>query len=177
MVTKNFPQYITLILAISIMSACSSNKSPYSKSYTGSSGKSKNSLPKVPARIVPGGSGDNWRYLGVTGNSALAIEINESSINKQSGNIYKYQDRKTVVNPANFAYNGTPNYYYSLSWWKINCDTKQYLTLETALYDGYGKSIKNYSFSNNSFANVASGSVAETQYNYVCNNVYRNVGY
>lgn len=177
MINKRHKQYCTLIIAIMMISACSSNRNPYSKSYTGSSSKSKSSLPKVPARIVPGGNADNWRYLGVTSNSSLAIEINESSINKQYGNTYKYQDRKTVVNPAGFAYNGTPNYYYSLSWWKINCDTKQYQTTETNLYDSYGKFIQNYSFSGNSLTTIPAGSVADMQYNYVCNNVYRNVGY
>ena len=174
---RNSQQSIILIIAISLVSACSSNKNPYSKSYTGSTSKSKNSLPKVPARTTPGGTGDNWRYLGLTSNSPLAIEINESSINKITNNSYKYQDRKTVVIPAGFSYSGTPSYYYSLSWWQINCNSKQYATTATTLYDSYGKLIKSYTFNQNQLTAVTSGSVAETEYNYICNNTYRSVGY
>lgn len=167
-----------IVVAICTISACSSNRSPnYTKSYSGTSSKSKTSIPKVPTRLMPGGSGDNWRYLGATENGNLAIEINESSIANQQSNSYKYQDRKTIIEPSNFPFNGLPNYRYSLSWWIMNCDSQQYKITSTSLFDSYGKPIKNYYFDQSNYSNVTKGTISEKQYNYICNNNYRNIGY
>lgn len=169
---------LTIIIGIVLLASCSSNSSPtYSKSYKSSTSKTKSSIPKVPAKIIPGGNGDNWRYLGATSNTAIRVEINESSITPQSAKQYKYQDRKTIVNPSNFAYQNTPSYYYSLSWWLMDCNSQQYIVNSTALYDVYGKPIKNYNFTDQNYSPVTKGSIAEQQYNYICNNSNRNVGY
>lgn len=175
--TINYKNFL-IVIAVFGMSACSSNRSPnYTKSYSGTSSKSKTSIPKVPARVMPGGDSDNWRYLGTTENGNLAIDINESSISNQQANTYKYQDRKTVVNPSNFAFNGLPNYRYSLSWWIMNCDSQQYTITSTSLFDAYGKPIKSYYFDQSKYSNVTRGTISEKQYNYICNNNYRNIGY
>lgn len=170
---KNLITPTISLLLISCASQSSSNT--YSKNHKSTQ---KSSLPKVPAKVLPGGSGDNWRYLATSDDNQIAIEINDSSISKNSS-INKFQDRKTIINPAKFNYqNFTPNYKYSLSWWQLNCDQKQIIINSTSIYDEFGKLIKNYSFnSNNVWSNISSDSIAEQQYNYICNGTKRNLGY
>lgn len=173
-------KYINLITFTSctIIVACSSPSTPYSRSYNSTTTtKTKSSLPKVPPRIMPGGDGDNWRYLGRSNNGTIGVEINNDSISSQDNNQYKFQDRKTIVNPSGYAYNGTPSYRYSLSWWSLNCSTRQYQITSTALYDNYGKPVTSYNFDQTQSSTASSGSIAEAQYNYVCNNIKKNVGY
>lgn len=163
-----------------LLAACSSPSSPYSRSYSSSTttpNKTKSYLPKVPPRVMPGGVGDNWRYLGKTDNGSIGIEINNDSITAQDNNQYKFQDRKTVLNPSSFSYNGMPIYSYSLSWWSMDCSARQYQINSTALYDAYGKPINSYNFNQAQSSIVTSGSISEAQYNYVCNNSKKNVGY
>lgn len=169
---------IFIIVTISTcLISCSSQSSSgaYSKNYKNSK---KSSLPKVPPKIMPGGSGDNWRYLATTSDNQIAIEINDASISNNNS-INKFQDRKTIINPTNFDYQSlTPKYKYSLSWWQMNCNQKQTLITATNIYDEYGKLLKSYSFDDNSgWTNIDRGSIAEQQYNYICNGVYRNLGY
>lgn len=140
----------------------------------------RSSLPKVPPKVVPGGTGDNWRYLGTSKDQLIADEINESSISLVDAGkqLNRYQDRKTIVNTAQFNYNGiTPNYKYSLSWWKIDCLQKQYLIDSTTLYDAYGKLIKQYSLNSNQWSQINADSIAQLQYNYVCQGINRGLGY
>jgi len=162
---------IILPLFVSILSNCainSSNKTHKSK---------KSSIPKVPAKQLPGGTSDNWRYLGTSQDGQISVEISESSINKTDTQT-KFQDRKTIINPTTLsASNAISKYKYSLSWWSMDCNNKQYFISSTAIYDDYGKLIKDYSFSNNQPINIGSGSIAELQYNYVCQGINRQIGY
>lgn len=163
-------------LTVLFLNGCATNSS---SSYKKSKSKSKNTLPRVPAKSLPGGSGDNWRYLGSSQNGQLAIEINESSI-KTINEMNNFQDRKTVVEPAKFNYQGlTARYKYSLSWWQLDCNQRQYSIRSTDLYDAYGKLVKSYTFSgaDSDAAAIASGSIAELQYNYLCIGSNRSVGY
>lgn len=157
----------------------------------GSSTKSHNRarLPKVPPKEIPGGAGDNWRYLGTSSNKLITIEINESSLIKSvgnaQGNVSKFQDRKTIIDPAQFSYQGlSPSYKYSLSWWLMDCDYKRYNITSTSIYDINGKLIKTYNFDNSSSTDLESkwttidnGSLAELQYKYACLGINRNIGY
>lgn len=173
----------TLAICLSTLSlfACSTTSS--GNGNTSSSSKSnykstkKSSMPKVPQKKLPGGNGDNWRYLGTTNDNLLALEINDTSISS-SNSINKFQDRKTVITPSKYNYQGTPNYKYSLSWWQLNCSQKQFMITSSSVYDTYGNLLKNYSFSNNQqWSSVTDGSIAEQQYNYVCKGMNRTLGY
>ncbi len=161
---------ISILIAISLgLSNCATNSS---KSYKG-----KKTIPKVPTKQVPGGTTDNWRYLGTSQDGQIAVEISESSINKTAQNV-KFQDRKTLTNAPKTKNTGTlGNYKYSLSWWNMDCLNKQYYINNTTIYDDYGKLLKNYNFSSTQAINISSGSIAELQYNYVCQGLNRQIGY
>ena len=140
----------------------------------------KSAMPKVPPRIMPGGNGDNWRYLGTTSAPEMADEINESSIKviNPSAQINSFQDRKTIVDTTKFDYQGiSPAFKYSLSWWKIDCLEKQYLIDSSITYDEYGKQLKKYNINSNQWSPVSNDSLAKLQYNYVCLGVNRTLGY
>lgn len=174
----------TMIACLSALSllACSTSSgntggSSRSSSRSNYQSTKKSSMPKVPQKKLPGGNGDNWRYLGTTSDNLLALEINDSSI-ANSNDINKFQDRKTVITPSKYNYQGTPNYKYSLSWWQLNCSQKQFMITSSSVYDTYGNLLKNYSFSDNQqWSTVTSGSIAEQQYNYVCKGLNRTLGY
>lgn len=139
----------------------------------------KSNIPKVSAKQIPGGTGDNWRYLGISKDNQMAIEINESSL-KNNNILSLFQDRKTIINPSKFNYASiTSNYKYSLSWWQMNCSLKQYTITTTSIYDNNGNLIKTYPFSDPTtpYSKITSGSIAELQYNYVCLGINRNLGY
>ena len=108
MINKQTP--ILLIFALSFtINSCSTTGGSSSYSRTHKSTSKKSSIPKVPPKVMPGGSGDNWRYLGSSDDRLITSEINESSIT--SGKINKFQDRKTVVDQNKFNYqNLTPKY-------------------------------------------------------------------
>lgn len=164
-------------LSLLACSTTSSGNSGGSSSKSSYKSTKKSSMPKVPQKNLPGGNGDNWRYLGTTDDNLLALEINDTSITS-SNSINKFQDRKTVITPNKYNYQSLPNYKYSLSWWQLNCSQKQFMITSSSVYDTYGNLLKNYSFSNNQqWSSVTNGSIAEQQYNYVCKGINRNLGY
>lgn len=172
---KFWSQCLILSLTATLMTGCATNTNASSKSRYSTH---KSPMPKVPPRIVPGGSGDNWRYLGTTQHNTISDEINESSIQLVNGSINRYQDRKTIIDTNNFSYSGlTPKYKFSLSWWKMDCSQKQYLIDSSAIYDEYGKPLKNYRLDSSTWSPVSSGTLAELQYNYICLGTNRGIGY
>lgn len=140
-------------------------------------------VPKVTTITPPGGNDKNWRYLGLSDDGKLIVEINDTSISQTNKPlIYNYQDRKSVVNPNTFnSYTtGQPHYKYLLSNWKMDCNTKQYLILNTTLYDTSAIEQLRYDYSTDNsvkWIKIGSGSLAELQYNYICQNQKRNLGY
>ncbi|TXI94249.1 MAG: hypothetical protein E6Q33_00245 [Neisseriales bacterium] len=162
---------ISILIIVSLgLSNCATNSS---KSYK----PKKSTIPKVPAKQIPGGTTDNWRYLGTSQDGQIAVEISESSISKTANSV-KFQDRKTLTNTQKNSTSGTiGNYKYSLSWWNMDCSNKQYYINNTAIYDDYGKLLKNYNFSSTQAITISGGSIAELQYNYVCQGINRQIGY
>ncbi len=180
--TPPLSQRIVSLLLLSVLFTGCAFSSTGSKSRKSSYKKS--SMPKVPPKQVPGGTGDNWRYLGTSQDKMIALEINESSISKTqspaSGSYNIFQDRKTVIDPSKFNYQGlTPSYKYSLSWWQMDCSSKRYSISSTSIYDVLGNLIKTYPFNNTTpnWSNIDSGSLAELQYNYICLGINRSIGY
>lgn len=163
---------ISILLSLVLgLSSCATKSS--SKSYKGK----KSSIPKVPVKQIPGGTTDNWRYLGTSQDGQIAVEVSESSITKTNNKV-KFQDRKTITNSnPNSSSGALGNYKYSLSWWNMDCTTKQYYIANTTIYDDFGKLIKNYNFTSTQPINISSGSIAELQYNYVCQDKNRQIGY
>lgn len=182
LISNQLYKNLTIGIGTLLLFACSSTTSTgnnngtsaYAKSYKSTK---KTNMPKVPQKKLPGGNGDNWRYLGTTNDNLLALEINDTSITS-SNSINKFQDRKTVIAPNKYNYQGQPNYKYSLSWWQLNCSQKQFMVTSSSIYDTYGNLLKNYSFSGNQqWSSVIDGSIAEQQYNYVCKGLNRTLGY
>lgn len=172
---KLWSRYAILGILSIYMVGCATNTNANNKRRYSSR---KSTIPKVPPRVIPGGSGDNWRYLGTTQNNTISDEINESSIQLSNKQVNRYQDRKTIINTSTFNYNGlTPKYKYNLSWWKIDCNQKQYLIDSSSIYDEYGKLLKNYSLDSAAWSPITGDSIAEQQYNYVCKGINRTVGY
>lgn len=165
---------LTYLLCLTLTS-CASDHTRTTNSSAAK--KHKHLLPKVPAKTIPGGTADNWRYLGTTSDKQLAIEINESSITSDNEAI-NYQDRKTLIDINNFDYQGlTAKYKYSLSWWQLSCQQQQYKIITTSIYDSYGNLIKKYNFTNTTASAINSGSIAAIEQAYICNGATRNIGY
>lgn len=141
------------------------------------------SVPKVTQVTAPGGNDKNWRYLGLSDDGQLIVEINDTSITPDSKpQIYKYQDRKTVVEPTKFTSytTGQPHYKFLLSNWQMDCNLKQYLILNSVIYDTSAVELLRYDYTTNSsvkWIKIGKGSLAELQYNYICLNQKRNLGY
>jgi hypothetical protein len=167
------------LLCFGLLTGCawfSSGKS----SKPSSSGKVK--LPRVKSLNPPGGIGKTWRYLGTSDDGQLVVEINDSSIHMTESPIYTYQDRKTVVSPSGFTsyMAGQPHYKYLISNWQVNCEHEQYIILNTTLYNESAVKLLSSDYtkdSNVKWIKVGSGSLAALQYDYVCQNKNRNLGY
>ncbi|MCE3269435.1 MAG: hypothetical protein K0R49_1689 [Burkholderiales bacterium] len=141
------------------------------------------SVPRVNQIISPGGNDKNWRYLGLSDDGQLIVEINDKSITTSNRpQVYDYQDRKTVVEPSKFtAYTtGQPHYKFLLSNWQMDCNLKQYLILNTIIYDSSAIELLRYDYTTNNnikWMKIGKGSLAELQYNYICLNQKRKLGY
>ncbi len=75
---------------------------------------------------------------------------------------------------------GQPHYKYLISNWQMDCNLKQYLILNTVLYDSSAIELLRYDYTSNTsvkWIKIGSGSLAELQYNYICLNQKRNLGY
>src|SRR5579863_4344991 len=173
-------RYVNLYSSLSLL-LCVSSCAWFGSSSHKRSGAS--SVPKVTQVTPPGGTDKNWRYLGLSDDGQLIVEINDTSIKPDSKpQIYNYQDRKTVLDPNKFtAYTtGQPHYKFLLSNWQMDCNLKQYLILNTVLYDTSAIELIRYDYTTNNtvkWIKVGSGSLAELQYNYICLNQKRNLGY
>lgn len=146
---------------------------------------SKSSVPKVPSIAKPGGDNGSWRYIGTTDDGQLIDEINDSSIkantSKENFQVYNFQDRKTVVTPKQFTYpSGQAPFKYLISTWQMNCSTQEYLLNSATQYNESGALIVKNDYTDNSsikWLKFTSGSFAGMQYNYICLNKNRNLGY
>lgn len=154
-----------------------------SSSHKKSGKNSAISVPKVTVVTPPVGNDKNWRYLGLSDDGQLIDEINDSSIKPtDKAQIYNYQDRKTVTDINKFtAYTtGQPHYKFLLSNWQMDCNSKQYLILNTTLYDSSAIEQLKYDYTTDNsvkWVKIGNGSLAQLQYNYICLNQKRNLGY
>ena len=149
-----------------------------------SSKPSKTSIPKTPISQKPGGL-DNWRYMGTTDDGTMVDEININSINSgvssDNTQIFNFVDRKTVTAPNKFAYpSDEPRFKYLISTWQMDCNSKEYLMRTTTLYNESGTKLTAYDYTNDDnvkWLKIGSGSFAQMQYNFICLNINRNLGY
>ena len=154
-----------------------------SSTYSHKSGETN--IPKLPQSQKPGGTSDNWRYMGTTDDSSIVDEINinsiSSGVSSDNTQIFNFEDRKTVTAPTKFAYpTNEPRFKYLISSWQINCSTKEYLMRTTTLYNDSGTKLTAYDYTNNSnikWLKLGNGSFAHMQYNFVCLNINRDLGY
>lgn len=173
-------KYNLILLALSggiFLSGCGSLSSPESKPYTG-----RISLPKAPALQIPGGNTSNWRYLGTSTNGKLIAEINNSSIvATKDPNQYSFQGRKTIYNPYAYTYaNGQEPYKYIIENWLIDCTNKQYVLVNATTYNKLGVQLNTYDYTGDDsvrWMKFGDDSIANAQYEYVCQNKNRNLGY
>lgn len=164
------------IIALFI-SGCASYSSSSSKPYNG-----KISLPKAPSLQIPGGNTSNWRYLGTSTNGQLITEINNSSIvATKDANQYSFQGRKTIYNPYTYTYaNGQPPYKYIIENWLIDCTNKQYVLVSATTYNKLGIQLNVYDYKGDDsvrWMQFGDDSIANAQYEYVCQNKNRHLGY
>lgn len=138
-------------------------------------------LPTVPQAQLPGGKGDNWRYIGTTNDGQLIIEVNNDSIKSASPQVYSFQERKTVKDTSQFQYlSNQVHYKYILSDWLMDCNNKQYILSNVSIFNELGSQIEKIDYSNNSnikWLKFGSGTIAELEYNYICLNKNRQLGY
>lgn len=171
----------TLYLFLLSLSLCSC--AFFSSHTTSSSGQTH--LPKVPPAAIPGGVHDNWRYIGTTDDGMLVIEINNNSISsaltKDNLQVFNFQDRKTVVSPGQFTYPANqPHFKYLINDWQIDCQNKKYIVLDATMYSQSGTQIGHYDYKNDDsvkWIKFGSGSIADLEYKFVCQNQNRNLGY
>ncbi len=164
-----------VIIAVLANASCSTNSPSKNKS---SKSNSKSKIPKVPARSMPGGNEDNWRYLGLSNDGTFGTEINDASIKQIDDNQYSYQERKTIIDTIQYSYQmNTPKYVYSLSAWQMNCKNQSYKISSTTLYDQLGKQIKEITLYSDKELSIRKNSISWQEYNYICNGVGRNIGY
>ena len=168
------------LLCFSLLTGCAWFGFGGNNSKPSSPGKVK--LPYVASLNPPGGTGKTWRYLGTSDDGQLVVEINDASIKMVESQVYNYQDRKTVVSVTKFTsyLASQPHYKYLISNWKINCDIKQYIILNTYLYNETASKLMSYDYTKDNsvkWIKIGSGSLASLQYDYVCQNKNRNLGY
>ncbi|MFN8770189.1 MAG: surface-adhesin E family protein [Neisseriaceae bacterium] len=160
------------------ISGCASTKK---SSNFGGSTKTKVSVPRVPKFVLPGGNSGNWRYIGTTEDNQIADEIDDSSIKSSKVQTYQYLDRKTIINPNTFNYSkDQPRYKFSISSWEMDCANQQYLLTKATIYDTYGTLIKGYDYSKDDsvkWLKFGQSSIASIQYNYICLNQNKMLGY
>ena len=150
-------------------------------------GNSNNSskIPKTSQTQKPGGNGENWRYLGTTDDGSLIDEIDVNSISsgasKQNTQVFNFEDRKTEISPGLFPYpTNQPRFKYLISTWQINCNSKEYLLNTATLYNDTGVKLIRYNYANDAnvkWLKLGNGSFAVMQYNFICLNTNRNLGY
>lgn len=138
-------------------------------------------IPKSPKFTLPGGSYNNWRYIGTTLDNQIADEIDDNSIKSVDIQTYQYQDRKTIISPRTFIYvQGQTPYKFALSEWIMDCAKHAYLLQHVNIYDTYGAFIKNYDYSKDNsvkWLNFGENTIASMQYNYICLNQNKMLGY
>ena len=79
--TMNYPmikKLVPLLILLLSVNGCAFFSSSSSKSKPSNGER----LPKAPATVVPGGSGNNWRYIGTSSDGQLVVEIDDNSIHK-----------------------------------------------------------------------------------------------
>ena len=168
-----------LLIIISVVSSlfitsCSSVKKSNSSTIKSSS---SSIVPSVAKKTLPGGDSDDWRYLGT--NAQLVIEISESSIEpNKTPKTYKFVDRKRIIDTDKFKFiDNKQKFKYILSTWIINCDAKQYQSINASIYNDLGVKMKDISYRNNLWYPIKADTVSQMQYNYVCLGINRNLGY
>lgn len=143
----------------------------------------KTALPKAPTIRVPGGIGDNWRYIGTTTDGLIVVELNNNSIQavKNNNELFNFEDRKTVVEPSQYTYSANqPHFKYIINTWQMDCQNKKYLLINANMYNQAAVSIGKFDYSNNNdvkWLNFGEGSIADLEYKFVCLNQNRNLGY
>lgn len=114
---------------------------------------------------VPG----NWQEIGVSANNNVHHAIDRDSIRRQ-GAVATFRDRKTVADPAQEHYIGTPPYKVAVGEWELDCGRKTFRLTAQRLLDAKGQTLSQsrYSASQMRPMPVSRGSASEKQYEMVC---------
>lgn len=177
---KNNKLKILIISLLCMLVSCSFNK------------KNSVSLPKVNNTASPGGSELNWRYLGMNEKRNISLEIDDNSIKSYSINndnylnesqnirnsLLTFTDRKTFFD-SNLLVNNKI-YKYVISSWVVDCLNEEYLIQDANFYNNKGESLAFYNFREDNSQNwykVGNDSFSKLQYNYVCFDINRQLGY
>jgi hypothetical protein len=172
------------LLLLYLLGLILTNCAWFGGSWNNNSSSKKVKLPSANLSKAPGGVGADWRYMGITKDNQITDEIDANSIENVNINSmpnFIYRDRKTIVNPLQYNYPPEqPQFKYLISSWQMNCKTKQYLLNSTTLFNAKGQQISQNSYINNVNVNwlqIDANSFAQLQFNFVCLNQNRNLGY
>lgn len=176
---KDYLKLLTIALLLSFLISCSFNKRAFVY------------LPKVN-NVVPQGSELNWRYLGMNEKRNIAIEIDDNSIKiysnkddnyinesqKVKKSLFTFIDRKTFFDNNLLVNNKV--YKYIISSWLIDCFNEEYIIQDASFYNNKGESLAFYNFRNDNsqkWYKIGNDSFSKLQYNYVCFDINRQLGY
>jgi hypothetical protein len=173
---KYFAKYIMMGILTAAIISCSTVK-PNRKNNN----SDKIVLPKVNRINIPGGTNINWHYIGTDIEHNFSTEIDESSIKLIKDNIYKYTSRKTIFKPSILNYlPQEKKYKYHIANWFFDCDTKEFVLIDLVTYDNLGNQLSTYNYKEKiqlKWNKVGVSTIAEKEYNYICLNEGRNIGY
>jgi hypothetical protein len=130
-------------------------------------GSQAHHMPHVTVPVVPGGTSDNWHYLGSSHN--VIVEIDSDSVHHNDDNSVVFRDRKTMKHDDQ-------QYKYVISYWQINCEARNYVITKINVYDNHGKNIYNKNFYHTGSNKIHKKTIASMLYTYVCGN-NRLLGY
>lgn len=118
---------------------------------------------------TPPSSGKNWLSLGVSQNSNILHELDQSSI-KKNGSVVTFRDKKTFSDISKEHFQYLPKHKYSLNTWEINCPNKTYRLVSTQLMAENGTQVweKTFDFNTAPTRKIVAGSSTDKQYQAVC---------
>ncbi|MBP6562500.1 MAG: hypothetical protein KA214_03390 [Neisseriaceae bacterium] len=121
------------------------------------------------ATSTPSSSGKNWLSLGVSQNSNILHELDQTSV-KKNGQVVTFRDKKTFTDISKEHFQYLPKHKYSLNTWEMNCANKTYRLVATQLIAENGTEVwqKTFDFNTAPTRKIVAGSSTDKQYQAVC---------
>jgi len=121
--------------------------------------------------VVPSGKNYNWRFLGKNNNYEITDEIDENSVTIIGNNVFQFKERKTFINSDPFPEG------YTINNVKMRCADQTFAIIASNSYNRQGVLVSSKAIDNEEFVDIVKNSFAFSQYQYVCINKNRTIGY